>query len=88
MTTSSMSIRVDNDIKEKAKNIFHALGMDMTTAVNVFLRRAIIENGLPFELTLDIPNKSTAKVLQDGDRDIGMSKTFYSTQELFDELGI
>ena len=88
MSTTSMSIRVDNDIKEKAKKIFNALGLDMSTAVNAFLRRSVIENGLPFELTLDVPNRETKKVLQDAENGIGMSKTFHSTEELFKELGI
>lgn len=88
MSTTSMSIRVDNDIKEKAKKVFNALGLDMSTAVNVFLRRSVIENGLPFELTLDVPNRETKKVLQDAEKGIGMSKTFSSTKELFNELGI
>ena len=88
MSTTSMSIRVDNDIKEKAKKVFNALGLDMSTAVNVFLRRSVIENGLPFELTLDVPNRETKKVLQDAEKSVGMSKTFSSTKELFNELGI
>jgi len=88
MSTTSMSIRVDNDIKEKAKKVFNALGLDMSTAVNVFLRRSVIENGLPFELTLDVPNRETKKVLQDAEKGVGMSKTFSSTKELFNELGI
>ncbi len=88
MSTTSMSIRVDNDIKEKAKKVFNALGLDMSTAVNVFLRRSVIENGLPFELTLDVPNRETKKVLQDAKKGVGMSKTFSSTKELFNELGI
>ena len=88
MSTTSMSIRVDNDIKEKAKKVFNALGLDMSTAVNVFLRRSVIENGMPFELTLDVPNRETKKVLQDAEKGVGMSKTFSSTKELFKELEI
>lgn len=88
MSTTSMSIRVDNDIKEKAKKVFNALGLDMSTAVNAFLRRSVIENGIPFELTLDVPNRETKKVLQDAEKGIGLSKPFHSIEELFNELEI
>jgi DNA-damage-inducible protein J len=47
---ANINIRVDNDVKVKAQDIFSALGMDMTTAVNIFLRKAIRKNGIPFEL--------------------------------------
>jgi DNA-damage-inducible protein J len=50
---TNINIRVDNDVKIKAQKIFSALGMDMTTAVNVFLRQAIRKNGIPFELVTE-----------------------------------
>ncbi|MCL2045694.1 MAG: type II toxin-antitoxin system RelB/DinJ family antitoxin [Oscillospiraceae bacterium] len=47
---ANINIRVDRDIKNKAQDVFAALGLDMTTAVNIFLRQAIRKNGIPFEL--------------------------------------
>lgn len=38
----------------------------MTTAINVFLRTTIRENGIPFALKLDVPNKTTAAVIEEG----------------------
>ena len=52
---TNINIRVDSDVKNKAQDIFAALGLDMTTAVNVFLRQAIRKNGIPFELVTDQP---------------------------------
>ena len=54
---SNINIRVDGDVKNKAQDIFAALGMDMTTAVNIFLRQAIRKNGIPFELVTESPNR-------------------------------
>jgi len=53
--SANINIRVDSDVKNKAQDIFAALGLDMTTAVNAFLRQAIRRNGIPFELVTDQP---------------------------------
>ena len=46
----NINIRVDGEVKSKAQEVFAALGLDMTSAVNIFLRQAIRKNGIPFEL--------------------------------------
>lgn len=65
MATTSMNIRMDSDIKRDAQQIFAELGMDMTTAVNIFLRQAIRQRGLPFEVKLDAPNADTLEALEE-----------------------
>ena len=52
---ANINVRVDNDIKNKAQNVFSALGLDMTSAINIFLRQAIRRNGIPFELVAEPP---------------------------------
>ena len=47
-TTTNLNIRTDKDVKEQAEQIFNELGLNMTSAVNVFLRTTIRENGIPF----------------------------------------
>jgi DNA-damage-inducible protein J len=54
-----MSIRIDSDVKAKAQALFSALGIDMTTAINIFLRQAIQHQGIPFNVTLTKPNQET-----------------------------
>ena len=49
MSTTNLNIRTDKDVKEKAEKIFNELGLNMTSAVNIFLRTAIRERGIPFE---------------------------------------
>ena len=56
---ANINIRVDSDVKNKAQDVFSALGLDMTTAVNIFLRQAIRTNGIPFELVADKPQQKT-----------------------------
>ena len=49
METTNLNIRTDKAIKDQAEEIFNKLGLNMTTAVNMFLRTAIREHGIPFE---------------------------------------
>lgn len=63
MPTTSMNIRMDKGIKKQAQELFAALGMDMTTAVNIFLRQSIRRQGLPFDVTLNGPNSETLEAL-------------------------
>lgn len=68
METTNLNIRTDKQIKEQAEEIFKELGLNMTTAVNMFLRTAIREHGIPFELKLEAPNEITAAAIEEGRR--------------------
>ncbi|MFI3283780.1 MAG: type II toxin-antitoxin system RelB/DinJ family antitoxin [Erysipelotrichaceae bacterium] len=65
MPNVTTNIRIDADVKKKSAAIFNELGMDMTTAVNIFLRQTIRHNGLPFDLKLDMPNKETIEAIHE-----------------------
>ena len=60
------NISTDKAIKDQAEKIFNELGLNMTTAVNMFLRTAIREHGIPFELKLEVPNETTADAIKEG----------------------
>lgn len=66
MASTNLNVRTDSEVKEAAERIFEELGMNMTTAVNIFLRQTIRENGIPFELKLDVPNETTAAAIAEG----------------------
>lgn len=66
MATTNLNIRTDKNIKDQAEEIFNELGLNMTTAVNIFLRTAIREHGIPFELKLDVPNETTVAAIAEG----------------------
>ena len=68
MAISNINIRTDALIKNEAESIFSKLGMNMTTAINLFLRATIRENGLPFDLKLDTPNTLTSAAIEEGRR--------------------
>lgn len=48
MAKISTSISVDADVKAQAQELFAELGLDLSTAVNLFLRQCIYEDGIPF----------------------------------------
>jgi len=52
MPTADLNIRTEEEIKDQADRIISELGLNMTTAINVFLRTTIRENGIPFALKL------------------------------------
>ncbi len=68
MATTNLNIRTDKDVKDSAERLFDQLGLNMTTAVNMFLRQAIRENRIPFEVTLNVPNAATVAAINEGRR--------------------
>lgn len=50
MAQTSLNIRIDEDVKKQGEALFAELGMNMTTAINVFLRQAIRAGGIPFDV--------------------------------------
>lgn len=66
MATTNLNIRIDKAVKDQAEAIFNELGLNMTTAVNMFLRTVIREQGIPFELKLDVPNETTVAAIEEG----------------------
>ena len=65
-TPTNLNIRTDAEVKSAAEKIFEALGLNMSTAVYIFLRQAIRQGGLPFEVKLDIPNETTVAAIEEG----------------------
>lgn len=52
-----LQVRIDEDEKEQASSIFKSLGLDLSTAVRIFINKAILEGGLPFEVKTKEHNK-------------------------------
>jgi len=91
MTNANISIRIDAETKERANELFNKLGLTMTTAVNIFLKTAIRENGIPFELKLEKePNETTLEAMREADRiarDENI-KGYDNIEELREALGV
>lgn len=56
-TTTNISIRMDSELKAQADALFAELGMNLSTAFNIFVRQSLREGGIPFEVKLEQPSK-------------------------------
>lgn len=59
MATIPTQIRIDKTVKEDANSLFSQLGLDMSSAINMFLRQCILRGGLPFSVELPEYNQKT-----------------------------
>lgn len=68
MATTNISIRMDSDLKAQAEALFAELGMNLSTAFNVFVRQSLRDGGIPFEIKMDQPNKETMAAMLEAER--------------------
>lgn len=61
----NVNIRMDEDLKKEADKLFSELGLNMTTAINAFARQAVRQGCIPFNLTLNNPNKETLEAMEE-----------------------
>ncbi len=81
--TSAINVQVDSQTKKEATEILKDLGLNMSTAINLFLRQIIKRDGLPFEVVNSRPSKEMISALKEAD-DIASGKTdvpIYSNRE-------
>ena len=86
--TTNITIRMDSDLKAQADALFAEFGMNMTTAFNVFVRQTLREGRIPFDISINKPNKETIAALLEAERiakDPSV-KGYTHTDELFAEL--
>lgn len=90
MSTTNINIRTDKHIKDEAEKIFSELGLNMSTAINMFLRSTIRENGIPFNLSLNTPNKKTAQAIEEGKKilDDDSIESYSNIEDLKKALGV
>lgn len=83
--TSMLHIRVDDDIKEQATEALTAMGLSMSDAVRLFLRRVVIDQAFPLELK--VPNSQT-RAAMDESRTMMVSRRarFATSDALFADL--
>ena len=67
-TTTTISVRMDGDIKKQCEALYGELGINLTTAINVFLRQSLRVGGFPFDVRLDQPNKEPIAAMLEAER--------------------
>ncbi len=66
--TTNFSVRMDTDIKKQCEALYGELGINLTTAINVFLRQSLRCGGFPFEVRLEQPNSETIAAMLEAKR--------------------
>lgn len=67
-TTTNISIRMDTDLKAQADALFGELGMNLSTAFNIFVCQSLREGRIPFEISLDRPDRETVAAMREAER--------------------
>ena len=86
MASTNINIRMDTDLKMQFEAFCADMGMTMTTAFNVFAKKAVREYRIPFEISGEVTNAVTRKAIEDVENGIGMSRAFSSVKELMEDL--
>lgn len=90
MEYTNLNIRTSKETKVAAEKIFEELGINTSTAFNIFLKAVIRENGLPFDMRVETPNAETVAAIEEGRkmaRDPNVKK-YSSVDEMRKALGV
>ena len=90
MATTLLQVRVDSELKNQAASIYDALGIDISTAIRIFLKRSVMDNGVPFSMTLSKGNSKAemaAEALKKlGEESIKNGTSNMTLEEINDEI--
>ena len=86
MAKENMTIRMEPELKQKASELFKALGLDLSTATGLFYRQALHCHGLPFELKIKEPNDITYKAMEAAEKDEEIHGPFDTVEDMMKAL--
>ena len=85
MKTVNVTLRVDKELKEQADALFEDMGLSLNTACRMFLKRAVEEQRIPFEVRR--PDRKTRKAIADAEQGKDVSRSFDTVEDLMEDLG-
>ncbi len=86
MAKVSANISIDAEVKKQAQELFARLGMDLSTAVNIFLRQSIRTQSIPFMITAEVPNDVTLSAMESAENSSDVYGPFDSVDALMEAL--
>lgn len=86
MAQTNINIRMDENLKQQFDLLCNELGLNMTTAFNIFAKTMVRQQRIPFEIGLEIPNAETLAAIDDVNNRRNLSKAFHSVDELMEDL--
>ena len=86
MAQTNVNIRMDETLKHQFDRLCNELGLNMSTAFNIFAKTMVRQQKIPFEIALDVPNAETRAAIDDVNHGRNLSKSFHSVDELMEDL--
>ena len=89
MATVNMSIRMDTELKRQAEAMLSEMGLNMTTAMNIFLKQVVRQGKIPFEISLNQPNAETLEAMEEVEammKNPLLGKTYTNVDDMMREL--
>lgn len=86
MANVNVNVQMDEKLKKQFEDFCNDVGMNMTTAFNLFAKKTVKEYRIPFEIGNDVPNAETKKAIEDAQKGIGLSRGFSTVEELMEDL--
>ena len=89
MASTNVNIRMDSDLKVQFEAFCADMGMSMTTAFNVFAKKAVREYRIPFEIGAENPNEETLAAIQEVQqmkKNPSLGKSYTDVDEMMKEL--
>ncbi|MCI8387483.1 MAG: type II toxin-antitoxin system RelB/DinJ family antitoxin [Clostridiales bacterium] len=84
MAKISTNISIDAEVKAQAQELFSGLGIDLSTAINIFLKQAVRDNGFPFTIGYKSRDEMLADVGRPGDSDMDENSNETNTAEPYE----
>lgn len=85
--TEVVRARIAPNLKNSAEGIFASLGLNVSQAITLFYRQVELRNGLPFDVSLNVPNEMTKRSIEETERAEGLT-VCKSAEDMFAKLGI
>ena len=86
MASAILQVRVDPTLRDSATQTFEEIGLDLPTAIRIFLKKAVAVHGIPFDVRSEFPNEATLAAMANIEHGIGLSRSFHSVSELMEDL--
>lgn len=89
MATTNITMRMDENLKAQAEELFADLGLNMTSAFTIFVKQAIREQRIPFVISREIPNDETKEAIEEVQqmkKSPALGKTYTDVDDMMKEL--
>jgi len=89
MAKTNINIRMDEELKQQAEELFDEMGLNFTTAYTIFTKQALRERRIPFEISVRVPNADTIAAMEEAEeimRNPEDHKFYTDVDKMFEEL--